>query len=332
MGDDLSICLTSIFEADALPEDVIVVQNGLGDDGSVDRAKQRFPQIHVIRTPELSGYSGPCNAGMKTAQTPYIIILNDDAEVDRGWLAPLIETIAQDDRIAACQPKLLSRNKRTHFDYSGGAGGLIDRFCYPFCLGRIFDICEEDRGQYDVSREIFWASGTSFLIRKSVLDTVGLLDETLWMHMEEIDLCWRLHLSGFSIRSVPSSIVYHTSGGTLQAQSFRKIYFNHRNSLIILLKNGAASTLCRVFPVRLLLEGMTVIASLVRGEWKRSLAVLCSLFWIVFHPWYIITHRRASRAVKQVSDDEVDRLIFQESIVIAYFIRKKRTASALCEY
>ena len=99
------------------------------------------------------------------------------------------------DDIAAVQPKILKLQDPEYFEYAGGAGGMIDRFGYPFALGRVGGDLEKDLGQYDNVREIFWASGTACLWKRDALKTIGLLDSSFFAHMEEIDLAWRAWIS-----------------------------------------------------------------------------------------------------------------------------------------
>ena len=142
----------------------------------------------------------------------------------------------------------------------------MDLLGYPFCLGRVFDELEEDRGQYDEPAPIFWASGSAILIRREFLTTTGLLDEVLWAHWEEIDLCWRIQLAGGGLSSVPSSVIYHHSGWTLPPEHFKKMYLNHRNSLVVLIKNSSLSRLAWALPIRLAMEVLTVLRGLARLE------------------------------------------------------------------
>ena len=102
----------------------------------------------------------------------------------------------------------------------------MDIFTYPFSRGRVFDNIEEDSGQYDDSAEIFWASGTAFITRKSIFETVGGFDETLFAHMEEIDYHWKSQLAGYTVWVQPKSVIYHIGGATLPYQSPKKIYLN----------------------------------------------------------------------------------------------------------
>jgi hypothetical protein len=110
---------------------------------------------------------------------------------------------------------------------------------------------EVDRGQYDDARDVFWATGAALLLRRSALNEVGLLDPRFEMHMEEIDLCWRLQRAGYRVRVNPTSTVYHIGGASLPQGSPRKTYYNFRNSLLMLYKN------------------------LPDGAWRRTLALRC---------------------------------------------------------
>ena len=126
----------------------------------------------------------------------------------------------------------------------------MDVYAYPFCLGRVFDTVEMDEGQYDTGRDIFWALRGAMFVRMSAIERTGLMDEAFSMHMEEIDLCWRLHLAGYRIVSVPESLVYHWGGFSLEAETFQRLYLKHRNSFIMMLKNWSTGSLIRTVPMR----------------------------------------------------------------------------------
>src|SRR5204863_370467 len=102
----------------------------------------------------------------------YYFILNSDVELLPGSLKPLVDLLESDKTIAACQPKLLTWSNKKLFEYAGGAGGWLDKYGYPFAKGRIFDVFEEDNGQYDKSEPIFWASGAALFIRANVFQKV----------------------------------------------------------------------------------------------------------------------------------------------------------------
>ena len=86
------------------------------------------------------------------------------------WLDYLIEEFERHDSIAAIQPKILNYYNKNIFDYAGGAGGMMDIFCYPFARGRLFLEQEEDTGQYNDARECFWASGTAIMVKRDLFN------------------------------------------------------------------------------------------------------------------------------------------------------------------
>ncbi len=319
-GSILSDCLTLLYKRTRhRPFEVIVVDDG-SSDGSVEEAQGAFPEIKVLRNPRNMGFAATCNRGLEAAGGRYVVLLNNDVEVQPGWLSELVRFAEAHEEVGACQPKILSVRDRTRFDYSGAAGGLMDIFGYPFCLGRVFEEIEEDRGQYDRPRAIFWASGTALFLRKEALKVTGLLDERFVMHMEEIDLCWRMHLAGYAVWSVPASVVLHHSGWTLPPERFRKMFLNHRNSLMTLLKNYSLRNLIRVFPLRLGLECAATLAFAAKGDLKRAVASLCGMLWVIGHLGEIGSARRTVQRMRRVSDEEVMARVFRGSIALRHFL------------
>ena len=137
----LSDCLQSLFAHSARPLRVIVVDDG-GGAPSLQEARARFPLIEILSNEGNRGFSYSCNRGLEAAGTEYSVLLNDDTMVTANWLEPLVAAAEADAAIAACQPKLLSATEADSFDYSGGAGGYIDRLGYTFCRGRLLDAVE----------------------------------------------------------------------------------------------------------------------------------------------------------------------------------------------
>ena len=164
--------------------EIIVVDNG-SSDGSVDEAKRAFPGIKVVRLEQNQGYAGGCNRGIEVSSGTYVLLLNDDTEIEPGCIKELVRVAEEDPQVGACQPKIRSLVDRSLFEYSGAAGGLMDIYGYPLSRGRLMGHVEADHGQYDDPVEIFWASGVCMLIRKSVLAEVGSLDEVFFAYMEK---------------------------------------------------------------------------------------------------------------------------------------------------
>lgn len=218
---------------------VIVADNG-STDTSVATLKELFPEVELMLFPENYGFAEGYNKALALAAQQgyrYTVLLNSDVNPAPGWLSPLVEWMDTHPDCGACQPKILSYSEPEKFEYAGASGGFIDRNGYPFCRGRIFSDVETDAGQYDDPREIFWATGAALMVPTQLYLDAGGLDAGFFAHMEEIDLCWRIHLMGKQIWVVPASTVYHLGGGSLPASNPRKTYLNFRNNLLLLHKN-----------------------------------------------------------------------------------------------
>ena len=216
--------------------DVIVADNG-STDGSLEVLKNEFPDVKVIKFEENYGFAGGYNKAIEATRYRYTLLLNSDVMVPEGWLEPLYDWAVKHPGMGAAMPKVKSYRESSMFEYAGAAGGFIDCNGYPYCRGRVFDKIEEDHGQYDDAREVFWATGAAMLVDTVAYLEAGGLDEDFFAHMEEIDLCWRLQLMGRVNYVIPASQVFHLGGASLAAGNPRKTYLNFRNNLLMMYKN-----------------------------------------------------------------------------------------------
>jgi GT2 family glycosyltransferase len=131
---------------------------------------------------------------------------------------------------------------------------------------------EDDHGQYDDAREVFWATGACFACRADVFHALGGFDDSFFAHQEEIDLCWRMWSAGLRVMVEPRSVVYHLGAGTLPP-SPQKLYYNYRNNLAMLYKNLPAGWMDVVVFVRLVLDGVSALVYLLRGQRDNFRAV-----------------------------------------------------------
>jgi GT2 family glycosyltransferase len=176
--------------------------------------------------------------------------------------------------VAACQPKIRSERNKEYFEYAGAAGGYLDKYGYPFCRGRIFEVVEKDEGQYDTIQPIFWATGAALFIRLKDYREAGGLDGRFFAHMEEIDLCWRLRSRGRGIVCIPQSVVYHVGAATLKKENPRKTFLNFRNNLLMLYKNLPEGELKKVLFIRGALDWLAAFVFLLKGDGKNARAVI----------------------------------------------------------
>lgn len=299
---------------------VYVADNASTDD-SVSFVREHHPEVKLIETGANLGFAGGYNMALENLNEEYFVLLNSDVEVTEEWLRPIINLMDSDLTIAGCQPKILQYDRKTHFEYAGAVGGFIDRFGYPFCRGRIFEKTEEDHGQYNDVREVFWATGASLFVRSSVYKELGGLDADFFAHMEEIDLCWRIKRAGYKVMVEPRSIVYHVGGGTLQRSNPHKTFLNFRNGLELLLKNLPKYQLLPIVFVRMVLDGIAAAKFLALGNPTD--------FWAVFRAHMAVYSRVRKTLRKRSGKYERMTGIYRGSIVIQHFLRGKKKFSEL---
>jgi GT2 family glycosyltransferase len=296
--------------------DIIVADNA-SVDNSVDWLKSHYPSIRIIKLPTNTGYAGGYNRALSQVKSDYYILLNSDVEVTPNWIKPVIELLDKQSQIAACQPKLLAYHQQNLFEYAGGAGGFLDYLGYAFCRGRLFETCETDNGQYNDTCAVGWASGACLFIRSKTFQKLGGFDESFFAHFEEIDLCWRIQLAGQQVYYCAESTGYHVGAGTLPVTSPFKTYLNYRNNLAMLYKNLPDNKLVSTIFVRLVLDGISAIRFLPKGEFKNIWAVIRAHF-----AFYAMIP--ALRQKRQAPILGYPATTYSKSIIWEYFVKGKK--------
>ena len=253
--------------------EVCVADNGSTDE-SVAWLQTYCPDVRLIELDKNYGFAEGYNRAMQQVEAEYVVLLNSDVEVTPRWLEPMVAYMDSHPEVAACQPKIRSERNKEYFEYAGASGGYIDKYGYPFCRGRIFDVVEKDKGQYDSVVPVFWATGAALFIRLKDYREAGGLDGRFFAHMEEIDLCWRLGSRGRGLVCVPQSVVYHVGAATLKKESPRKTFLNFRNNLLMLYKNLPEKELNKVLWIRGLLDIVAMVVFFLKGEKENAKAVI----------------------------------------------------------
>jgi len=315
--------LPSVIKSSYNNYSVIVADNSSTDD-SISFLRSNFPGVEVIEIAGNQGFAKGYNIALKQVKAKYLLLLNSDVEVSPGWIEPLVTLLEKDPAIAACQPKILSWHEKNKFEYAGASGGWLDVFGYPFTRGRVLEHCEEDHGQYDTAAPCFWATGAALFVRADVFHEMQGFDEYFFAHQEEIDLCWRMQLSGYKIYAEPASVVYHVGGGTLPKTNHHKTYLNYRNNMIMLYKNISWDKKLWLVPTRIILNAMAAVKMLVTGEGGYFLAVAKAhrhfIAWLLFH-------RKKSLFVKKKNSNLAG--LYKGSILVDSMIKGKKRFSEI---
>ena len=306
---------------------ICVIDNG-SKDATTTWLPEAFPDVQLIALTENLGFAGGYNAGIAFVKEPFLVLLNSDVEVSKGWLPPLIATL-KDSAVAAVQPKILSQRDPSHFEYAGAAGGFMDILGYPYCQGRVLSTVEKDDLQYNHQTEIFWATGACMAVKKSLFEAVHGFDESFFAHMEEIDLCWRWKRAGYKILYTPDSTVYHVGAATLKDSSPFKVFLNFRNSLAFTVKNRsywAFFIFCR-----LLLDGVAALVYLGQGKPSLLLAVLKAHFSFYYRlPSIIARKKRESLQISQLSIGAPNLIgLTRKLLLLEYYCKGNKTYKSI---
>ncbi len=302
----------------------IIVADNASNDNSINFLRQHYPQIEIIYNLDNLGFAKGYNTALQQVNADYYILLNSDVEVTPGWIEPVIDLMENNASIGACQPKLLNYGAKQQFEYAGACGGWLDKFGYPFARGRVFEVLEEDSGQYNQAQACFWASGAALFVRADMYHVLGGLDEYFFAHQEEIDFCWRLQLAGYKVYVQPASVVYHLGGGTLPKGNRQKDFLNFRNNLVMLAKNSSLTAALWKIPCRVVLDVIAAYKELFAGNRDCYFAIAKAHFYFI--KWVIIDKKQS---VFPISKKGKVNGWYNGSIVWQYFIKRKTKFSEI---
>lgn len=227
--DVLGPCLSSVFAVNYPNLEIILVDNN-SQDGSFEAAKANFSKAVFIKNEENLGFSAGNNAGIRFAlerMADYVLLLNYDTEVERDFLANLLEVAESDDRIGVLSPIIFEgRTKKVWF-----SGGQIDWVRMKAIHEK--KINEKNTESYSTE----FVSGCSMLVKKKVFEKIGLLDEDFFLYWEDVDFSYRAKKAGFDRVLVPKSVVYHYEKS--EEMKANKVYWLVISGLIFFRKNAS---------------------------------------------------------------------------------------------
>ncbi len=254
----------------------IYIADNASTDDSIEYIKTNFSEVKIIENSVNGGFSKGYNDALRNIEAPIYALLNSDVEVTKHWLRPILNEFENNQKTGIVQPKLIDFHNKKKFEYAGAAGGYLDMLGYPYCRGRIFNVVEKDKGQYNDTSLINWASGACFCIKSKVFHELNGFDEDYFAHQEEIDLCWRASNLGYDIKYVGASTIYHIGGATLNELNSYKTFLNFRNSLYSLVKNLPSNKVFLFVFLRMILDAVAGIRFTLQGRPIHMIAILKS--------------------------------------------------------
>lgn len=263
----LDTCLGSLREQAFKDFRTVLVDNG-STDGSLELVSRNFPEVDVISIRENLGFSAAVNAGIRASDTELVALLNNDTEMDPGWLENLVRIAEDHPEAGFFASKLVDFRNHSILD---GAGDALRRNGLPYRVGH----GERDRGQYEKPGYVFGACAAAALYRRDMLEKIGLFDEDFFAYCEDGDLSFRAQLASYRCLYVPEAVVYHVgSASTGGKRSLTATRLGTRNGLWLLVKNLPTPLVSAFLPFFLLGQLSRLAVTTVSGVWRAHLAGL----------------------------------------------------------
>lgn len=302
----LETCLPAVF-AQTFPHFEVVLVDNASTDGSVELVKGRFPQVNLIVNESNLGFAAANNIAIRATSAPYVATLNNDTQVEAGWLSELMRVIASDPGLGMAASKILYM-KPPHLIDSSGIGVSRAGLAWNRCNGTQDDPLEVE------PYEVFGPSAAAALYRRAMLDEVGLFDEAYFAYYEDTDLAWRARLMGWRCLYVPTARVYHAHSATSRYGSRFKRYLLSRNELWTILKNYPSPDLWLRLPEILFFDLFSMTYRMIlERSWSPVLGRLAALGCLrpMFHQRQVIQKQRRITSQEMIQSMEPSPRLFQ---------------------
>ena len=259
--EDTLACLASLA-ANTVEGAAVIVLDNQSTDGSVEAIGRSFPTVQIIELTENRGYAGNNNVGIQAAlerQADWILVLNEDTIAAADCLARLIRLGESNSRIGMVGPMVY------HYDEPEviqSAGGSVNRFWEATHFGQN----EIDRGQFTEPRSVDWLTGCSLLVRRTLVEQVGMLDERLFIYWEETEWCVRAKRAGWLIMHDPHAKLWHKGVTRAHRPKPSFMYYSTRNRFFAMAKHHAS-------PVAWIVAGAqtlrTITSWTIKPKWRH---------------------------------------------------------------
>jgi GT2 family glycosyltransferase len=297
----LDVVLGSLERQTLAPLEVVVVDNG-STDGTVAWLAERWPAATVVALGSNVGFAAGTNRGIERARGEVIVLVNNDVELDPGFLAELVAALEASPRAASAAAKMLRYHDRGVIDATGDtlrwSGIALQR-------GQN----EADRGQYDAPGPVFSACAGAAAYRRAAFDEVGLFDEAFFAYLEDVDWGFRAQLAGRECVYVPTAIAYHVGGASTRREGRPDPFFYglpRRNNVWMVLKNYPASALALYAPLLLVNHAGLVYVAVRDGMARAHFAAL----WAAARGLpRVLRQRREIQGGRRVGRRELERLV-----------------------
>lgn len=318
----LKNCIVSLLANKTPRFEIIVVDNGSAD-GSLEVLKDPLIhnskyKIHLVENRTNLGFAGGNNVGLKQATGEYLLLLNNDTVVEKDFLSSLLKAFEEIPNLGCVQPKIVLMKDPNIID-SCGSFFTDSSFLYHFGY---------DKNQaleiYSRPFPVFSVKGVAMLVRKDLVDKIGLFDDDFWSYYEETDFCHRVWLAGYECWYYPKTKILHAAGGTTLVYFHNSFiqFQNFKNKLMSFIKNFQFSTLIKFLPLYLVINLFLGLFFLITLKPRFFLSLIKSLIWNIIHLKQTLFKRRKVQLLRKVSDREIFKKVKRNPRLSYYYYQQ----------
>lgn len=261
--EDLRACLASLVAAQHEAHFEVVVVDNASSDGSPDMVEAEFPQFRLLRQTKNLGFTGGHNLAIAERKGRNVALLNSDTVVHQGAIQRITEFMAAEPAAGIVGPKLLNPDGSLQFSCRRFPNPVAAAFRNTF-LGRLFPNNRFTRDYlmtdwtHDGPREVDWVSGAALFLRKEVVDKIGVLDDSLFMYCEDVDICKRAWNAGFKVMYLPDAVITHAIGRSTDKVANKMIVRFHRSMFRYYLKHDVKESFILAKPFLVIFAGLAL--------------------------------------------------------------------------
>lgn len=299
-GKVFADCLKSLSKIDYSLWELIVVDNG-STDGSEKIKKSQITnhKFQIIKNDCNFGFAKANNQGVKLAKGEYVLLLNNDTRVEPDFLTKMVEKMESNSNLGVIQPKIYLMDQQGYLDNAGSFFtkiGFLDHWGFM----------EKDGPEFNKEREVFSVKGACMLIRKEMIDKIGLFDEDFFSYFEESDFCWQVWLLGYKVLFFPQAKIYHKLGFTIRRLDVLNLnYHYYKNRICSLIKNLGQENLLPVLSVHILISLGIMAVFLLQFHPKNAFLIIKALGWNILHLPKTLNKRNRVQNLRKVTDQEI---------------------------
>jgi GT2 family glycosyltransferase len=310
-------CLKSVFSQDYPGLEVYLVDNA-SNDGSLELAKERFPQVRILANQNNLGFSRAMNQAIEVSKTDYLLLLNVDVILESNYLSEAMKVILANDQVGSVAGKIYRMNSDSE--------KIIDTTGHQIFKNRLSNDRgegETDYGQYDQLEEIFGVCAAVGLYRRAMLEDTKVdgqyFDEDFFMFLEDVDLSWRAQLRKWKCMYAPKAVAYHHRGGIAKRRTKLVEMHNYKNRYFLIAKNDYFMGIVKNFHHFVLTDSLKTGALILRCPpailgWGHVISSLPSIW----------RKRRIIQKSRLISPSQLEKKWFKPFNYIAWIKRHWR--------